>query len=130
MPLRRNGDKSFQLLGVTFEYEGFVIFQSTQIVFRYYHSEMIFFIKDKHPIGQSNFERLFIHLGGSVETKSTIGTKSSIYDTNWDPGYIQIQHESSVYQLLRGNVIFRVFDGSLQVIDGEGTLIFSWSWSR
>ena len=37
----------------------------------------------------------------------------------WDPGYIQIQHDSSVFQLQRGNVIFRVLDFFFQAIDGK-----------
>ena len=43
----------------------------------------------------------------------------------WDPEYIQIQHESSAFQLLRGNGMFRVLGGSLQVIDGKRISRFS-----
>ena len=84
---------------------------------------MVFRIKDKHPICKSDFQtknyQLYsIHLGGSVGTKSTIGTNSQA-DWDSDSG-VGIQHESSVFTLLRENTILRVLDGSIQVIDGKG----------
>ena len=84
---------------------------------------MEFRIKDKHPIYNSdlqtkNYQLYFIHLGGSVGTKSTIGKNSQ---ANWDSDSgVDIHHESSVFTLLRENTILRVLDGSIQVIDGKG----------
>ena len=85
---------------------------------------MVFGIKDKHPINAGdlltkNYQLYFIHLGGSVGTKSTIIGKNS--QANWDlDSGVDIRHESSVFTLLRENTILRVLDGSIQVIDGKG----------